>query len=90
MRQVIVFNNKNVELPEPIEYNGLKFTSAGNTVFSIAKVNNYSPNIDMKYSVDNGKSWTALSYGTEISVNNGQQICFKGNNPTGLGQIGLG
>lgn len=67
------FDNKNVILPAPIEYKGLKFTSTGNSTIKLPQ------NVDLKYSF-NGYQWTQNVPGQVLSVGNNQSIYVKGLN----------
>ena len=66
--------------PEPVSYPGLKFTSTGNSTIAISKVKS-APTVDLKYSLDDGKTWTQWDF-SEISLSDGQSVCFKGQNTT--------
>ena len=61
-------------------YEGLKFKSIGNTTIGF-NVGSYP--LDMKYSLNNGITWTQWTY-SDIILSNGNEICFKGNNPNGI------
>jgi len=62
-------------------YIGLKFTSTGNSTISLSNVGGNMP--DMKYSLDDGKTWTQWDY-SSISLSNGQSVIMKGDNPNGF------
>ena len=83
MRQIITFNNKNVVLPAPYEppYSGLKFKSVGTSTISMAGTNN---TLDIKYSLNKGISWIQWDFST-ITISDGDELFFKGNNPGGVG-----
>ena len=66
--------------PEPVSYPGLKFTSTGNSTIAMSKVKS-APTVDLKYSLDDGKTWTQWDF-SEISLSDGQSVCFKGQNTT--------
>lgn len=83
MRQIITFNNKNWELPEPIIPDYLCFTAntAGSTI-ALTNSDGNTPNLS--YSIDK-ENWTTWNYSV-ITLNNiGDKIYFKGNNPNGIG-----
>ena len=66
--------------PEPVIYHGLKFTSTGNSTIAMSK-NGSAPTVDLKYSLNGGKTWTQWDF-SAISLTNGQTVCFKGLNTT--------
>ena len=66
--------------PEPVSYPGLKFTSTGNSTIAMSK-NGSAPTVDLKYSLDDGETWTQWDF-SEISLSDGQSVCFKGLNTT--------
>ncbi len=73
------FNNKNVILPTPVVYPGLKFTSNGNSTISWSKNAGSAPAVNLQYSLNNGVTWVEWDM-TTINLSNGETICFKGNN----------
>ena len=66
--------------PEPVIYPGLKFTSTSNSTIAMSK-NGSAPTVDLKYSLNGGKTWTQWDF-SAISLTNGQTVCFKGLNTT--------
>ena len=66
--------------PEPVSYPGLKLTSTGNSTIAMSK-NGSAPTVDLKYSLDDGETWTQWDF-SEISLSDGQSVCFKGLNTT--------
>lgn len=64
-----------------VPYKGLKFTSTGNSTISLSNSGDNVP--DMKYSLDDGETWTQWDY-SSISLSNGEIVLFKGNNPDGF------
>ena len=62
------------------EFIGLKFTSTGNSTVALAQQGS-APTVDLKYSLDNGKTWTQWNF-SAISLSDGQSVCFKGLNTT--------
>ena len=71
--------------PEPVSYPGLKFTSKGSSTVSMKKgvsgsgSTTNAPKVELKYSLDNGKTWTQWDF-SSISLKDGQTVCFKGKN----------
>ena len=63
-----------------VEYEGLKFTSTGNSTIAMSK-NGSAPTVDLKYSLDDGETWTQWDF-SAISLTDGQTVCFKGKNTT--------
>ena len=59
----------------------LYFKSNGPTTISLSNFGDNAP--DIKYSLDGGDTWTWWDY-SSISLNDGQEIYFKGNNPNGF------
>ena len=55
--------------PEPVSYQGLKFTSTGNSTIAMSK-NGSAPTVDLKYSLDDGETWTQWDF-SAISLTDG-------------------
>lgn len=70
-------------------WQGLKITvnTSSSGTLSISKYSSDNSNpADIKYSLNGGTTWIDLpSTSSPISLSEGDEICLKGNNPTGLG-----
>ena len=77
----LVDTENNIYLKVKVLYKGLKFTSIGNSTIYMSNTGGNTP--DMKYSLDDGETWTQWDY-SEISLTDNQNVCFKGNNPNGF------
>lgn len=77
------------------EYAGLKITCVDENTSTLVNFCNWAWKdvglLDMKYSFDNGETWTDFDQtadpedaSTYIEVEPGQTMCIKGNNPNGL------
>ena len=66
------------------EPNYLTFTAEeDSSTFGIVNINNNNP--DVQYSLDGGKTWTALAEGdTVVLAHKGDKALLKGNNPEGF------
>ena len=67
-----------IDNPTPIEYDGLKMTSTGNSTVALSQVGT-APTVDLKYSLDDGNTWVQWDF-SAISLNDGDSVCFKGQN----------
>ena len=75
--------NNNLVINEYIEdeFEGLKFTSTGNSTVALTKSDSSAPTVDLKYSLDEGVTWTQWDFSV-ISLNDGDTVCLKGLNTT--------
>ena len=61
---------------------GLKMTSTGVSTVKVNKMVYQYSNCDVKYSLDDGATWTQYGYGTDevITLQDGESVCLKGLN----------
>ena len=82
MKRLVTFNTTNTTLPAQLLYEGLKFRSQGSTTLYLNRIGS-AQFPDMKISRNNGHNWTTYN-SEQIHLNDGETVCFKGNNPNGF------
>ena len=81
----VVDSEGNIELKVRYIYHGLKLTSTGDSTIRININGQLSPP-DIKYSLNEGETWTQYKYGNIISLTDGQSVCLKGDNASGISE----
>lgn len=74
MRQVITYNNKNWTLPEPVDY-WFRFEAIEDSLIGFYILSEKS---HFEYSLNNKRTWITCSASTEILLNAGKTVHFRG------------